>query len=218
MTAWDAWAGEDTWFCRPVDRCESRGGCVLARRRGVVILEDMRFFSWLPCVLVVACGGNVSSAAPDAGRHHDAGAVRDAATGKGNAAPDTGGPSRDARSDVSARDSSSGDAPIGAPCSSADQCLGYPCLTCGGTVCLGAPFSDGYCTVTIAECSAPGGVLDCPDGSICDNGVEAMVDGKPGGGDVCLARCGASVACRAGYSCCSVRGQMVCAPPTLCGT
>jgi hypothetical protein len=137
---------------------------------------------------LAACGGQALTSGDDKPPPMDAGEHKDATT----------------------REAAGGDGAIGAPCSSPDQCA--------AKTCLGSPFQAGYCTVRIAECSAPGGVALCPDGSICDNGVEAVVNGMPGGGDFCLVECTGKTSCRDGYSCCSVRGYDVCAPPSLCGT
>lgn len=143
--------------------------------------------------LLAACGcGGETTAAGGAG-HHDAG-PSDAGAAEVDAGP---------------VDVGTGDGATGAPCARGSDCA-------SGT-CLGAPFSGGYCTTRIAECSAPGGVTDCAKGSICDNGVSAVVNGNPSDGDFCLAECTGPGACRSGYMCCSVRGFKVCAPASLCG-
>jgi len=181
----------------------------------------MRALSLLALTLVAACGGEsqTSSTAVDATAAHDAHVAKDSGKSADAAPRDAGHPSDAAfahdsgvRNDAATpRDATAtGDGGIGSPCSSATQC--------SAATCLGAPFSGGYCTVSIAECSGPGGVTDCPDGAICDNGVSAVVNGVQSGGDFCLTRCAGATSCRPGYSCCSVRGYTVCAPASLCGT
>jgi hypothetical protein len=159
--------------------------------------------AWLFLALVTTgCGGTevAYGGSKDAGEPHD-GSPADAA------------PDRVAH----------GDAPIGAACTSSEQCAGCPstlvgeggaCVDLEGGTCLGGPFTGGYCTVVIAECSEPGGALYCPTGSICFNGA---VQGVNDVQDYCLASCGDGGPCRSGYECCMVRGFPVCAPPSACG-
>jgi hypothetical protein len=136
-----------------------------------------------------------------------------------------GGVVRDARvPDVTPDHVVHGDAPIGASCTSSEQCAGCPSPTAGeggacisedGGTCLDGPFTGGYCTVSIAECSEPQGALWCPIGSICFTGGPGGINV---GGDYCLASCGDGGVCRAGYDCCMVRGYPVCAPAIVCGS
>src|SRR5262245_6837840 len=93
------------------------------------------------------CGGQsgAGGSTTDAGAH-----ASDATT-----APD-GGSSSDATAgfDAPVGDSSAGDGGIGAPCNSDDQCAGGGPGTVPGGLCLGLPFTAGYCTVRIPECPA----------------------------------------------------------------
>jgi hypothetical protein len=153
-------------------------------------------------LLAMGCGGTevTETGSKDAGELHDGHALE--------AAPDR---------------VVHGDAPIGAACTSSEQCAGCSsalvgeggaCIDLEGGTCLGGPFTGGYCTVRIAECSEPNGALYCPSGSICLNGG---VEGVNNAEDYCLESCGDGGPCRSGYRCCMVRGYPVCAPPIACG-
>ena len=112
----------------------------------------------------------------------------------------------DAASDASL--DAHGDAPLGAPCSSDDQCQ--------GSLCLG--FAGGYCSTHVAECD-PGGSTSCGDAGDCRKTGATDVDGGAIG-EFCLAYCATQADCREGYACCAAQeyalDASVCAPQALC--
>lgn len=100
---------------------------------------------------------------------------------------------------------------IGAACTGPTDCASY-CIT-------DPRYTNGYCSVGIEECPAPGGGPDpCPSGSTCTNSL-GFGDGA-GHSDFCMRNCTKDADCRVaeGYACCGSThaGNLVCVPRTYC--
>ena len=110
-----------------------------------------------------------------------------------------------------------GSGAVGDPCTMDDQCNVVIGGTNEGECVQQAPFTNGYCSGRVAECSAPGD-NPCPTGAVC---IAPGIT-QTGGEDYCIKQCGSNSDCRVGdgYSCCLApdgRGPG-CYPTSLCGS
>jgi hypothetical protein len=112
----------------------------------------------------------------------------------------------------STSDASIDAAALGAPCTKDDDCL--------GALCLGGPFTGGFCSSPVGECDPGSGTFWCGDGGACKKtGATDVDDGAVG--EYCLGQCSTVSDCRAGYMCCPAQeyaslDASVCAPASLC--